>query len=144
MIRKILEEEEHHFDNDPVRPHIPAFFRVTEPNETYIFNFDYNGGVDAVICVAYLNGIPINEQELHLNCCTTNADIAVFYTVWSYTKGAGTEIIFAVKEHIEKTKPHVKRFVTLSPCTEMATRFHLKNGAILLNKYEEFQNFEYK
>jgi len=49
-----------------------------------------------------------------------------------------------VKQHIEQTKPHVNRFVTLSPCTEMATRFHLKNGAVLLNKYEEFQNFEYK
>ena len=143
MIRKMLPIEESHFDNDPVRPHIPAFFRVTEPNETYVHT---NNGVklNAVICVSYLEQVPINEQELHLGCCTINGPIATFYTVWSYSKGAGTEIIFAVKEHIEKTKPYVKRFVTLSPCTEMATRFHLKNGAILLNKYEEFQNFEYK
>ena len=142
MIRKLLPEEEHHFAKDPVRPHIPAFFRVTEPNETYVFSFEDN--IDAIVCVAYLDDVPINEHDLHMGCCTIDAPIAVFYTVWSYTKGAGTEIIFAVKEHIEKTKPHVNRFVTLSPCTEMATRFHIKNGAILLNKYEEFQNFEYK
>ena len=142
MIRKILPEEQHHFEKDPVRPHIPAFFRVTEPNETYVFSF--KDKIDAVVCVAYLAGVAADETELFYNCCTTDAPVATFYTVWSYTKGAGTEIILAVKEHIEKTKPHVKRFVTLSPCTEMATRFHLKNGAILLNKYEEFQNFEYK
>jgi len=82
----------------------------------------------------------VNESELK----HTGESIATFYTVWSYTRGAGTNIIFAVKEHIERSKPDVKRFVTLSPCTEMATRFHLKNGAILLNKYKEYQNFEYK
>jgi len=142
MLRKILPAEEVHFEKDPVRPHIPAFFRVTEPNETYVYSFEDK--VDAIICVSYLDEVPVNEQELHLGCCTINAPVATFYTVWSYTKGAGTNIIFAVKEHIQKTKPHVKKFVTLSPCTEMATRFHLKNGAVLLNKYEEYQNFEYK
>ena len=143
MIRKMLSIEESHFEKDPVRPHIPVFFRVTEPNETYVHT---NNGttINAVICVSYLDEVPKNEHELHMGCCTIDAPIATFYTVWSYTKGAGTEIIFAVKEHIERTKPHVNRFVTLSPCTDMATRFHLKNGATLLNKYEEFQNFEYK
>ena len=138
MIRKLLSEEQHHFEKDPVRPHIPAFFRVSEPNETYVFSFEEK--IDAVICVAYNKEIPCNESEL----AQSGKSVATFYTVWSYTKGAGTEIIFAVKDHIERTKPDVKRFVTLSPCTEMATRFHLKNGATLLNKYEEYQNFEYK
>ena len=138
MIRKILPEEHNHFDRDPVRPHIPLTFRTSDPNETYVYS--YKDKIDAVICVAYTDSVPTNEDELKAQ----GSNIATFYTVWSYTKGAGTEIIFAVKEHIEKTKPYIKRFVTLSPCTEMATRFHLKNGATLLNKYEEFQNFEYK
>ena len=138
MIRKILSEEHFHFEKDPVRPHISNAFRTTDPNETYVYSF--KDQIDAVICVAYTDAVPCNEQELKVQ----GNSVATFYTVWSYTKGAGTEIIFAVKEHIEKTKPNVKRFVTLSPCTEMATRFHLKNGATLLNKYEEFQNFEYK
>lgn len=138
MIRKLLLEEQHHFERDPVRPHISASFRVTQPNETYVFSFENK--IDAVICVAYNDLIPCNESEL----AQQGNSVATFYTVWSYTKGAGTEIIFAVKEHIEQSKPNVKRFVTLSPCTEMATRFHLKNGATLLNKYKEFQNFEYQ
>ena len=142
MIRKILPEETHHFNNDPVRPHISAFFRTTEPNETYIFSFENN--IDAIICVAYTNEVPHNEDELKEGCCNEKNKIAIFYTVWSYTRGAGTEIIFAVKEHLQKIKPHVERFVTLSPCTEMASNFHIKNGAVLLDKFEEYQNFEYK
>jgi di/tripeptidase len=139
MIRKIQNDEHHLFTRDPVRPHIEPSFRVLTPNETYVHT--YNGkSIDAVICVAYNDEVPSNEEELRI----TGSSVATFYTVWSYTKGAGSEIIFRVKEHIEKTKPTVKRFVTLSPCTEMATRFHLKNGATLLNKYKEFQNFEYK
>ena len=138
MIRLIRSHEHHLFLKDPVRPHIETAFRVAPPNEVYVYSYDND--IDAVICVAYNNDVPVNESELR----KTGNTVATFYTVWSYTKGAGTEIIFAVKEHIEKTKPDVKRFVTLSPCTEMATRFHLKNGATLLNKYEEFQNFEYK
>tara|TARA_E500000318_G_C3544548_1_gene206064 strand:+ start:587 stop:1003 length:417 start_codon:yes stop_codon:yes gene_type:complete len=138
MLRKIHPDEQDHFIKDPVRPHIPNEFRVSEPNETYVYSFDDQ--IDAVICVAYTRNVPMNEQELKI----VGDEIATFYTVWSYTKGAGTNIILAVKEYIEKNKPNVKRFVTLSPCTEMATRFHIKNGAVLLNKYEEFQNFEYK
>lgn len=139
MIRKILPEETHIFSKDPVRPHIPASFRTTAPNETYVHT--YNGkSIDAVICVAFNDAVPINEDQLKI----TGNTVATFYTVWSYTKGAGTEIIFRVREQIKQNKPTIKRFVTLSPCTEMATRFHLKNGATLLNKYEEYQNFEYK
>ena len=143
MIRKILPEEEHHFEKDPVRPHIPAYFRVTPPNETYVFSTD-NINIDSIICVSYLDKVVANEDELHDGCCIDKGRVATFYTVWSYKKGAGTGIIFAVKDLIEKTKPYVERFVTLSPCTEMATNFHLKNGAHLLNKYEEYQNCEYR
>jgi len=77
MIRKILPEEEHIFAKDPVRPHIPAFFRVTEPNETYVHT--YNGkSIDAVICVSYLTEVPTNEMELLKGCCTIDAPIATF------------------------------------------------------------------
>jgi len=139
MIRKIKNLEHHLFVEDPVRPHIETAFRITEPNETYVYSID-DQSIDAIICVAYTSNVPINETELRIS----GDSVATFYTVWSYKKGAGTEIIFTVLQHIKDTKPNIKRFVTLSPCTEMATRFHLKNGAILLNKYEEFQNFEYK
>ena len=139
MIRLIEPHEHQLFTRDPVRPHIEPAFRVAKPNQTFVHT--YNGkSVDAIICVAYNDQVPTNEDELRI----TGNTVATVYTVWSYTKGAGTEIILRVKEHIEQNNSDIKRFVTLSPCTEMATSFHLKNGATLLNKYKEFQNFEYK
>ena len=68
---------------------------------------------------------------------------AVFYTVWSYKPGAGREIVNGVAELIKKQRPYVKRFVTLSPLTEMARKFHIKNGAKLIAKHHDCQNFEY-
>jgi len=34
--------------------------------------------------------------------------------------------------------------LTLSPLTEMARRFHIKNGAKFINKHALAQNFEYE
>ena len=50
------------------------------------------------------------------------------------------------KEAFKKIKKsnHLNRLVTLSPLTEMATKFHSKNGAKLLQINETTQNFEYK
>ena len=39
---------------------------------------------------------------------------------------------------------HLNRLVTLSPLTEMATNFHERNGAKLIQINETTQNFEYK
>ena len=51
-----------------------------------------------------------------------------------------------VKEVYKKVKKsnHLNRLVTLSPLTEMATKFHTKNGAKLLQVNKTTQNFEYK
>jgi hypothetical protein len=73
----------------------------------------------------------------------TGDSVAVFYTVWSYAKGSGREIIFSAADHIKQTHPTVKRYVTLSPLTDMAERFHLRNGATLIGRYDTAQNFEY-
>ena len=43
---------------------------------------------------------------------------------------------------IKKTS-HLNRLVTLSPLTDMARNFHLKNGAKELQVNETSQNFEY-
>ena len=42
-----------------------------------------------------------------------------------------------------KRSNHINRLVTLSPLTEMAERFHIKNGAKKLQVNETTQNFEY-
>ena len=51
-----------------------------------------------------------------------------------------------VKEAFKKIKRsnHLNRLVTLSPLTEMARNFHLRNGAQEFNVNEKTQNFEYK
>ena len=43
-----------------------------------------------------------------------------------------------------KQSNHLNRLVTLSPLTDMATKFHSGNGAKLLQVNETTQNFEYK
>ena len=69
--------------------------------------------------------------------------IAIAYTVWSKKKGGGKLI---VKEDFKKIKKsnHLNRLVTLSPLTEMAKKFHTRNGAKLLQINKTTQNFEYK
>ena len=58
----------------------------------------------------------------------------------------GSKVNVIVKEVIKKVKRsnHLNRLVTLSPLTNMATKFHKKNGAKLLQVNEKTQNFEYK
>ena len=87
-----------------------------------------------------MDEVPTSENDMKwvgINC-------AVFYTVWSYKPGAGREIVNGVAERIKSQRPWVKRFVTLSPLTEMARKFHIKNGAKFLAKHNDCQNFEYE
>jgi len=127
--------------DDPVRPHLPMHWRTVNGREVYCLIDDEEFVARAVVCVAYTNGVVITEEELNN---TDNPNTAMFYTVWSYDKGAGREIIFSTAEKIQQEKPHIKRFCTLSPLTEMAEKFHLRNGAKFLRKGKTCQNFEYK
>ena len=127
--------------DDPVRPHISADWRTRSGRQVYgLFEDESYEALRAVICVAYTDEVPTCERDLGW----TGTDFAVFYTVWSYDKGAGRDIVFAVANYIKRTNPDVKRYVTLSPLTEMAEKFHLKNGAVFLKKHTDCQNFEYK
>ena len=47
------------------------------------------------------------------------------------------------EEKIKKSN-HLNRLVTLSPLTDMARNFHLRNGAVELQVNQDTQNFEYK
>ena len=69
--------------------------------------------------------------------------IAIAYTVWSKKKGGGKLIVKEVFKKIKKSN-HLNRLVTLSPLTEMATKFHSRNGAKLLQVNKTTQNFEYQ
>ena len=84
----------------------------------------------------------ITEQEL-LEDNTDNPDTVVFYTIWSYKPGAGQQLIREGLKQIKNQLPNVKRFVTLSPPTEMARKFHLRNGANVFRVNDGSVNYEY-
>lgn len=124
--------------DDPVRNHIPFEVRM-QPNRDNFVLLDDDENPRAVVCVAYTTDVATTEQELH----NAGNKVAMFYTVWSYDRGAGRDIIFAAVEEIKLAQPSIKRFVTLSPPTDMARRFHLKNGAIELKVNSDTVNYEY-
>jgi len=48
------------------------------------------------------------------------------------------------KTNIRELVGVLNRLITLSPLTDMARNFHLRNGAIEIQVNESTQNFEYK
>ena len=138
-------------EEDPVRPELTNEFRTGYGRK--IFGVKYQGEIHAVMCFAYTNEIPKTVEELkkmsydaHLQSTLRGQNIgkiAVAYTVWSKKKGGGKLIVKEVYKKIKKSN-HLRRLVTLSPLTEMATKFHTRNGAKLLQTNETTQNFEYK
>jgi len=69
--------------------------------------------------------------------------IAIAYTVWSLKKGAGKKIMEELLKFM-RTKGNIETIMTLSPLTPMATHYHIRNGARLININPTTQNFEYK
>ena len=124
--------------DDPVRPAIPTASRIHDHAEILVLMED--GQPAAVVCVAYLAAIPPTETELG----KTGDNVAAFYTIWSYQQGAGRRMIRAARIHIATTRPEIKTYVTLSPKTEMARRFHLSNGASMLADNETTVNYIYE
>ena len=125
--------------DDPVRPDIPVDSRVND--YSVILALIAEDKPRAMVCVKFQNMIPSTVEELAHEL--TEFTTAVFYTIWSYTPGAGQELIRAAKQHIQATMPTVNTFVTLSPPTELARRFHLKNGASIYRTNEATVNYQY-
>jgi len=127
--------------DDPVRPEIPADFRVGKNGRVYVLKDD-KGEAMAVTCVKFLAEIPQSVDDLAN--VTVNSTTAVFYTIWSYAAGAGRNLIQAAQADIKESTPEVATFVTLSPKTEMARRFHHKNGATTYRENPDSVNYLYE
>ena len=137
-------------DEDPIRPELDNEFRTSFGRK--IYGVKYKREIHAVMCFAFTNEIPKNVKELDLlskdaflQSATRDqkvGKIAIAYTVWSKKKGGGKLIVKEVYKKIKKSN-HLNRLVTLSPLTEMAKKFHLRNKAKLLRVNETTQNFEY-
>ena len=130
---------------DPVRPELDLDWRKSYDRK--IYGLEYNNEIEAIMCLAFTNDVPHTVRELDLmskvNKYEENADTIIAYTVWSKKKGGGKLIVKEVFKKIKKSN-HLNRLVTLSPLTEMATTFHKRNGAKLVQINENTQNFEYK
>ena len=147
---ELIELNECDTSEDPIRPELDNNFRSSYGRK--IFGVKYKGEIHAVMCFAYTNEIPKSVEELDklshdafLQSAMRDqkvGQIAIAYTVWSKKKGGGKLIVKEVFKKIKKSN-HLNRLVTLSPLTEMATKFHSRNGAKLLQVNKTTQNFEY-
>ena len=148
---ELVELKKCNTEEDPVRPELDNVFRRSYGRK--IYGVKYMGEIHAVMCFAYTNKIPKSVDELdkyshdaYLQSAQRDQNIgqiAIAYTVWSKKKGGGKLIVKEVFKKIKKSN-HLNRLITLSPLTDMATKFHSNNGAKLLQVNETTQNFEYK
>jgi len=124
--------------DDPVRPEIPVDFRVSKNKFVSALVEDKP---KAMVCVSLHDFVPEKVEDLAKDA--ESPTTAIFYTIWSYAPGAASELLFQTVEQIQQLYPTVERFVTLSPKTEMAKKFHLKNGAAVYRENESTVNYEY-
>jgi hypothetical protein len=142
IITQITEEIQELIKDDPVRPEIPLEQRINQQSKIYVLKDDGTGKASAVVCVKFLPKIPESVDEL-LNTMN-GSSTAVFYTIWSYAQGAGRTLIEQAQAEIKQHNPEVTTFVTLSPKTEMARKFHHKNGATTYRENSDSVNYLYK
>jgi hypothetical protein len=128
--------------DDPVRPEIPLEDRVNSNSRIFVLRDEVTNQPLAVTCVKFLDGIPSKVDDLAEVAVHTNT--AVFYTIWSYAAGAGRRLIQEAQAEIQKQQPEIDTYVTLSPKTEMARKFHLKNGAEVYRENETSVNYWYR
>tara|TARA_B100000900_G_scaffold404421_1_gene412772 strand:+ start:516 stop:1145 length:630 start_codon:yes stop_codon:yes gene_type:complete len=148
---ELVELKECNTKEDPVRPELDNNFRRSHGRK--IYGVKYKKEIHAVMCFAFTNSVPKNvfeldkfSQDAYLQSAHRGQNvgqIAIAYTVWSKKRGGGKLIVKEVFKKIKESN-HLNRLVTLSPLTEMATKFHNNNGAKLLQVNETTQNFEYK
>jgi hypothetical protein len=125
--------------DDPVRPEISKDFRVSDGRMVAALVDEEQP--EAMVCVSFHDFVP--EDVKDLNTTAVVPTTAVFYTIWSYKAGKGKELLIQAVREIQKTHPSVTRFVTLSPKTDIARRFHLRNGAIIFRENVDSTNYEY-
>lgn len=147
---ELVELHEVDCTKDPVRPELDIKFRTSYGRK--IYGLKHGEDIMAVMCFAFTNQVPKTVEEMDVlskdaamqsvHRAGVQGSVAIAYTVWSLKKGGGKMIVKEVYKMIKHSN-HLNRLVTLSPLTEMAEKFHLRNGAKLIQKNETTQNFEY-
>ena len=123
--------------DDPVRPNIALEDRINDRAKIYLWCEEDQ--IRSAVCVALCDAVPDSENTL-LSTPVGDLTVAVAYTIWSYSAGAAQKLIFALRDQLPES---VVKMVTLSPQTEMARKFHERNGAKLVRENADTWNFEY-
>jgi len=139
FIRELTDPLLEYIKDDPVRPEIPCEFRVS--GHRFVSAL-VEETPQAIVCVSLQDFVPATVEDLSRD--PVEPTTAIFYTIWSYVPGAATELLFQTVEQIRELYPTIERFVTLSPKTEMARRFHIKNGASIFRENTDTINYEYQ
>ena len=136
---------------DPVRPELNLTFRRSYGRKIFGVK-DEEGDIASIMCFAFTHDVPKTVEEMELmskdaaiqatHRAGQQGSIAIAYTVWAKKKGGGKHIVNEVYKMVKESN-HLNRLITLSPLTEMARRFHIKNGAKELQVNKDTQNFEY-
>ena len=136
---------------DPVRPELSLEFRQAYGRKIFGIK-DEEGDIAAVMCFAFTHGIPKSVEDMDamskdaamqaVHRAGVQGSIAIAYTVWAKKKGGGKHMVNEVYKMIKESH-HIDRLITLSPLTDMARKFHLKNGAKEVQVNLTTQNFEY-
>tara|TARA_B100000212_G_scaffold329174_1_gene294116 strand:+ start:23 stop:553 length:531 start_codon:yes stop_codon:yes gene_type:complete len=141
----VLENVTQHLDlwkhGDPVRPELGVKFKTAPGRVVYGLKLTAENKYVAFCCVSRTTHVPKDVMELS-GFTSNSGEILVPYTVWSLEKGAGRTIIKMLLDMVSKNNL-ADRVVTLSPRTEMARRFHLRNGATEISTNVASANFEY-
>ena len=136
---KLEELDDIDVSEDPVRPELDLKFRTSHGRKIYGLKNE-QGEIIAIICFAFTHEVPTTVEELDdfskdaklqaVHRAGIQGDIAIAYTVWARKRGGGRAIVNEVYKMVKQSN-HLNRLVTLSPLTDMATKFHSRNG---LNK----------
>ena len=136
---------------DPVRPELSLEFRQAYGRKIYGIK-DEEGDIAAIMCFAFTHDIPKSVEEMDtmskdaamqaVHRAGVQGSIAIAYTVWAKKKGGGKHMVNEVYKMMKQSN-HLNRLITLSPLTDMARKFHLKNGAKEVQVNTSTQNFEY-
>lgn len=144
MIKEADESILPFLSDDPVRPNIPHHLRLADKNKVFCY---YESEDDttpkAIVCAAFRDYVPTKEDDILESKDSEKGTILTLYTIWSYAAGAGRNLVFELMDHVKVSLNEIERIVTLSPKTEMARRFHMKNGAVELQENDTTINYEY-
>ena len=130
------------FRDDPVRPEIDVGFRCLMPNNRVFVLLDDSSKPLAVLCCSFKNYVPSSLDQL-LYSSDEQGSNAIFYSVWSYSKGSGRKIIPLVQSWIGSNCSWVNSFYTYSPKGECVRSFHLGLGARVFRDNFDSVNYVY-